>query len=46
VPSLVADRRVDLTSEPEAADVILRAEELVEESATFAAAKSSPEVGP
>jgi len=46
VPSLVADRRVDLGAEPEADDVLLRAETLVAESATLAAAKSSGEVGP
>jgi len=46
VPSLVADRRVDVTAEPEADDVLIRAEELVEESAAFAAAKSSGEVVP
>jgi len=42
----VADRRVDVTAEPEADDVLIRAEELVEESAAFAAAKSSGEVVP
>jgi branched-chain amino acid transport system permease protein len=46
VPSLVADRRVDLSTEPEADDMLVRAEELVEESAAFAAAKSSGEVVP
>jgi branched-chain amino acid transport system permease protein len=46
VPSLVADRRVDLSEEPEADEILRRAEELVEESAAFAAAKSSGEVVP
>ena len=46
VPSLVADRRVDVSAEPDADDMLLRAEALVGESATFAAAKSSGEVGP
>jgi hypothetical protein len=35
VPSLVADRRVELIAESEADDVLVRAEELIEESATF-----------
>ena len=46
VPSLVADRRVVPGEEPDADDVLLRAEALIDESATLAAAKSSGEVVP
>jgi branched-chain amino acid transport system permease protein len=41
VPSLVADRRVDAVAAPEA-DVLVRAEELVEESASLGAESVSP----
>lgn len=46
VPSLVADRRVVLSGEPDADDVLVRAEALIDESAMLAAAKSSGEVVP
>ena len=46
VPSLVADRRTDLGAEPDADEVLVRAETLVAESATLATARSSGEVGP
>jgi branched-chain amino acid transport system permease protein len=41
VPSLVADRRVDLIADREADDVLVRAEELVEESATLGSFEES-----
>src|SRR5207244_8914679 len=46
VPSLVADRRVVPSGEPEAGDMHPRAEALIDESVTVAAAKSTGGVGP